>query len=168
MDTAASAGFSFQSSGQSSGNQGYAIPINEATSIANEIESGDTSSTVHIGATGFLGIEVASSSAQSGSGDFGGGFGGFSGNSTGDSGSGGTSTSGAVISQVITSSPAQEAGLAAGDVITSLGGQTVSSATALTNLIVQYHPGDKVTVGWTDSSGQSHTATVQLTSGPPQ
>ena len=169
VDTAASAGFSFQSSGQSSGNQGYAIPINEATSIANQIEAGDTSSTVHIGATGFLGIEVESSSAQSGSGDFGGGGGGFfGGNSTGGSGTGGTSTSGAVISEVITSSPAQEAGLASGDVITSLDGQTVSSPSALTNQIVQYHPGDKVTVGWTDSSGQSHTATVQLTSGPPQ
>ncbi len=31
-----------------------------------------------------------------------------------------------------------------------------------------YHPGDKVQIGWTDSSGQSHTATVQLSSGPPQ
>ena len=164
--TAGSAGYSFQSSGQTSGNQGYAIPINEATSIANEIEDGDTSSTVHIGATGFLGITVESSSAQSGSGDFGGGF--FGGNSTGGSNDGGTSTSGAVISEVITSSPAQEAGLASGDVITSLDGQTVSSPSALTNLMVQHHPGDKVTVGWTDSSGQSHTATVQLTSGPPQ
>ena len=88
VDTAASAGFSFQSSGQSSGNQGYAIPINEATSIASEIEAGDTSSTVHIGATGFLGIEVDASSAQSGSGDFGGGFGGFGGNSTGGNSTG--------------------------------------------------------------------------------
>jgi len=25
-----------------------------------------------------------------------------------------------------------------------------------------------VTIGWTDSSGQTHTATVQLSSGPPQ
>ena len=40
IDTAASAGFSFQSSGQSSGNQGYAIPINEAITIAKQIEAG--------------------------------------------------------------------------------------------------------------------------------
>ena len=40
IDTAASAGFSFQSSGQSSGNQGYAIPINEAITIAKQIELG--------------------------------------------------------------------------------------------------------------------------------
>jgi hypothetical protein len=25
-----------------------------------------------------------------------------------------------------------------------------------------------VSIGWTDSSGQTHTATVQLSSGPPQ
>jgi hypothetical protein len=31
-----------------------------------------------------------------------------------------------------------------------------------------YHPGDKVQVAWTDANGQTHTATVQLSSGPPQ
>jgi len=34
--------------------------------------------------------------------------------------------------------------------------------------MLSYHPGDKVTIGWTDASGQNHTATVQLSSGPPQ
>jgi S1-C subfamily serine protease len=167
VDTAASAGFSFQSSGQSSGNQGYAIPINEAITIANEIEAGDASSTVHIGATGFLGVEVAQGScSDSGSGSgfgFGSGFGGLGGSS-----GNGSTASGAAVCSVITSSPAQEAGLAEGDVITSLNNQAVSSPGALTNLLEPYHPGDKVTIGWSDSSGQSHTATVQLTSGPPQ
>ena len=65
IDTAASAGFSFQSSGQSSGNQGYAIPINEAITIAKEIEAGTSSSTVHIGATAFLGVEVAQGTCSS-------------------------------------------------------------------------------------------------------
>ena len=173
VDTAASAGFSFQSSGQSSGNQGYAIPINEAIAIASAIEAGDASSTVHIGATGFLGVEVAQGScSDSGSGSgsgfgFGGGFGGFGGSGGSGSGSGSTA-SGAAVCSVITSSPAQEAGLAEGDVITSLNNQNVASPSALTNLLEPYHPGDKVTIGWTDSSGQSHTASVQLTSGPPQ
>ena len=52
--------------------------------------------------------------------------------------------------------------------ITTLGGKSIDSANALTNAIAIYHPGDKVQVGWTDSSGQTHTATVQLSSGPPQ
>ena len=69
---------------------------------------------------------------------------------------------------MVTNGPAQEAGLAQGDVITSLGGKTIDSANALTNAMLTYHPGDKVTIGWTDSSGQTHTATVQLSSGPPQ
>ena len=69
---------------------------------------------------------------------------------------------------MVTNGPAQTAGVAQGDVITSLGGKTIGSANDLTSAIGAYHPGDKVTVGWTDSSGQTHTATVQLSSGPPQ
>ncbi len=38
MDTAASAGFSFESPDQSSGSEGFAIPINQAISIARQIE----------------------------------------------------------------------------------------------------------------------------------
>jgi S1-C subfamily serine protease len=167
IDTAASAGFSFQSSGQSSGNQGYAIPINEAIAIAKEIEAGSSSSTVHIGATAFLGVEVAQSTCGGNTGGgsgFGFGGGGFGGNS----GSGGSSSSGALICSVITSSPAQESGLADGDTITSLNGQAVTSPSALTNLLEPFHPGDKVTIGWTGTSGKTQTVSVQLSSGPPQ
>ena len=80
----------------------------------------------------------------------------------------GRRVSGAAVAGVVTNGPAQTAGLAQGDVITSLGGKTISSANDLTSAISAYHPGDKVTVGWTDNSGQTHTATVQLSSGPPQ
>jgi len=52
-------------------------------------------------------------------------------------------------------------------VITSLNGQTVSSAAALSGLMVGVHPGNHVTLGWTDASGQSHTATIDLGAGPP-
>ena len=71
IDTAASAGFSFQSNDQSSGNQGYAIPIDTALSLARAIEAGSGSSTVHIGETAFLGVEInaqGSSSGDSGNG----------------------------------------------------------------------------------------------------
>ena len=59
MDTAASAG----SSGTGGASQAYAIPIGTALSVARSIESGRASSTIHIGATGFLGIQVQDSSA---------------------------------------------------------------------------------------------------------
>jgi S1-C subfamily serine protease len=158
MDTAASEGFSFQSSGQSSGTQGFAIPINEALSIAKQIESGQGSSTVHVGSTAFLGILISGSSGQSGSSGFG--------SSSGSSGSSG-STSGVTIGEVVTGGTAQQAGLVAGDVITSLGGQTVDSASAISAALITHHAGDKIQIGWIDSSGQSHTATVTLASGPP-
>jgi S1-C subfamily serine protease len=153
IDTAASNGFSFQSSGS----QGYAIPINEALGVAHQIESGQGSSTVHVGATAFLGVEVSSGN-QSNSGN---GF------SFGSGGSGGSSASGASISDVLSGGPAAQAGLASGDVITSLDGQSVDSPTSLSAVLVPHHPGDKVQVGWVDSSGQPHTTTVDLGSGPP-
>ena len=169
VDTAASAGFSFQSNGQSGGNQGYAIPINTALSIAHQIESGNGSSTVHVGATAFLGVEISpnGSSNNGGNGGGGGGFGGFGGFG-GNSGNTGSSTNGAAVAGVVTNGPAQEAGLAQGDVITSLGGRSVTSANDLTSDMLTHHPGDKVSISWTDTSGQTHTTTVQLSSGPPQ
>jgi S1-C subfamily serine protease len=149
IDTAASSatGYQFQTQ-QSQATQAFAIPINEALSIARQIEASDASSTVHIGATGFLGVEVASAS-----------------NAAAD---GVQAGSGAEVAGVLSSSAAQSAGLVAGDVITSVGGQQVSSPSALQAAMEQYHPGDRVTIGWTDQSGQSQSATVTLATGPAQ
>lgn len=168
IDTAASAGFSFQSNNQSSGNQGYAIPINAALTIAKSIEAGNGSSTIHIGETAFLGVEISASGGSSSGSDGSSGDGGFGGFFGGNSGNTGSTASGASIATVVTNGPAQEAGLAEGDVITSFGGKSVNTANDLTTIISTYHPGDKVSVGWTDGSGQAHTGTVQLSSGPPQ
>jgi S1-C subfamily serine protease len=115
IDTAASDGFSFQPSGQSEGNQGFAIPINAAISIAKQIEAGTASSTIHIGATAFLGVDVAQGSCEGN----GFGFGPGGGNGAGP---------GALICSVVTSAPAQEAGLAPGDLITSFNNQTIDSS----------------------------------------
>src|SRR5207302_1093990 len=68
MNTAASSGTQFQSQSGQPAEQAYAIPIDKAESIAKQIEAGQGSSTVHIGATAFLGIETDGS----GSGDSGG------------------------------------------------------------------------------------------------
>jgi S1-C subfamily serine protease len=72
------------------------------------------------------------------------------------------------VAGVITGSPAEEAGLAAGDVITSVDGNAVDSAQALTSALEPYKPGDHLTIDWTDASGVAQTATVALSSGPPQ
>jgi S1-C subfamily serine protease len=178
MDTAASEneGFSFQT--QSGPNQGYAIPIDEAAALAKKIEAGSSSSTVHIGTTAFLGVEISAANTNQGSTTGYGpqnGYGG-PGTSNSTSGTGGTSstsnstsgstTSGVAIAGVASGTPAAQAGLAEGDVITALGGKTVTNADALSSLIGTYHPGDKVQVTWTDQSGQQHTATVTLANGP--
>ena len=180
MNTAASSGAQFQSESGQSAVQAYAIPIDNAESIAHQIENGQGSSTVHIGATAFLGIESGgSSSSGSGSGDSGGfgdgsGFGGFGdgsgfggfGQGDGSGSNGGSASSGATISGTLSGSPADNAGLTGGDTITSVAGQSVSSATDISQILVKYHPGDKISISWVDQSGQSHTATVTLANGP--
>ena len=61
MDTAASSGAGYQSI---SSTDAYAIPIARALTIAQEIEAGHASATVHIGGTAFLGVEVESPSSS--------------------------------------------------------------------------------------------------------
>jgi S1-C subfamily serine protease len=158
MNTAASTGTQFRSQSGQSATQAYAIPIDAAESIASHISDGQGSSTVHIGATAFLGIATSGSNSGSGSGGF--GFGGF-----GDQG-GSDTASGVTISGAVSGSPAASAGLTAGDTITSVGGHSVSSAADIQDVLVKYHPGDKVSVSWVDQAGQSHSATVTLASGP--
>ncbi|HEY3902970.1 MAG TPA: trypsin-like peptidase domain-containing protein [Streptosporangiaceae bacterium] len=144
INTAASS-HDFQFSGTQS-TQGFAIPINQATSIAKQINAGQASKTVHIGATGFVGVEVTSAGQSKAQGV--------------------PAGAGALIAGVISGSPAQQAGLVAGDVITSVNGQHVGSALTLQGVLQGHHPGDSVQVSWKTQSGQTHTGTIQLTTGP--
>jgi S1-C subfamily serine protease len=116
----------------------FAIPINHALSIAKQITAGQASATVHIGLPAFLGIAL-------------------SGNATG---------SGAVITGVASGTPAEAAGLTAGDTITAVNGTSVTSAESLTTVMRTHRPGDKVTVTWTDQAGAGHSAKVTLGTGP--
>jgi S1-C subfamily serine protease len=112
--------------------QGFAIPINEAMAIAGRIRSGASSPTVHIGPTAFLGVGVNDAPG------------------------------GAVVRQVIPGGPAAGAGISPDDVISSINGQPVNSATALTNILDQHHPGDGIDVGL-----RGRNANVTLAGGPP-
>jgi len=166
MDTAASTSgaepgaTSATSAAASSSTEAFSIPINEALSVAGQIAAGQSSATVHIGSTAFLGVAVASG-GQSGA------FGGQSGAFGGQSGEfGGQAATGAAVEGSLPGTAAAQAGLGAGDVITSLGGRAISSQSDLQSAVEAYHPGSKVSVSWTDSSGQAQTATVVLTAGP--
>jgi S1-C subfamily serine protease len=140
IDTAASESFSFSSAG----GDGYAIPINQAMNIVKQIEAGKSSSTVHVGPTAFLGVEISAANT--------GGF--------------GTTVTGATVAGVAPGSPADKDGLAIGDVITSVGGKAITSPTALSSAIAAHTPGDTVQVQWQDAQGASHSASVTLASGP--
>jgi len=145
INTAASSR-DFQISGNTQATQAFAIPINQALSIARQIDAGQSSSTVHIGATGFVGVEVSSSSQAQANGV--------------------PAGSGALIAGVISGGPAQRAGLVAGDVIITVDGRHISGPTTLQQTLQQHHPGDSVEISWKDQSGRIHTATIQLTTGP--
>jgi S1-C subfamily serine protease len=67
---------------------------------------------------------------------------------------------------VLPGGPAALAGLAAGDVITSVDGLSIASPTTLTTVLDQHHPGDKVSVTYLDQALQQHTATAVLAAGP--
>jgi S1-C subfamily serine protease len=150
IDTAASTGSTQLSAAQAT--QAFTIPINEALTIARQIEAGTSSATVHLGGTAFLGVQVGSSAGP--------GFGGF-----GGSGSG-SSSSGAAVIGVEQGSAVAAAGLTGGDTITSLAGHSITASDQIRSVLTQYHPGDKVSIVWTDQTGASHSATIVLGSGP--
>ena len=68
---------------------------------------------------------------------------------------------------MVSGSVAGQAGVVAGDTIVSLNGSSVNSPSDLSNLLEPLHPGDAVQLQWIDQSGQTHTASVTLGSGPP-
>jgi S1-C subfamily serine protease len=135
MDTAASQTYRLETSG----NQGFAIPIDSVRAIAGEIWQGHGSSTIHIGATAMLGVLVN-----------------------------GEGEEGVQVENVLSGSPAAAAGISTGDVITSVDGTGIDSPTALIGLMLQKHPGERVQVAWQTTAGTTQTATVTLTASPPQ
>ena len=117
---------------------GYAIPIDSALSVAKQIVAGDDTDEITIGLPAFLGVSLKST----------------------------TGSTGAVVEQVLEGTAAAATDLAEGDVITGVGGTTVSSREQLSAAIAEHAPGDRVQVTYTDTDGGSHTVTVTLTEGP--
>jgi len=130
-----------------SSNEGYAIAINSALSVVNQIRSGQGSSSIILGKAGFLGVEVRNlddaAAAQLGL----------------------NVSSGAFVSGILSGTPAAQAGLVRNSVITAIDGQKIDSADTLGPVLHGHKPGDRVQVTWVDQSG-THTATVQLIAGP--
>jgi S1-C subfamily serine protease len=121
MVTAASTGYGYRDTAAS---DAYAIPIAHALQLARAIVDGKASSTVHVGATAFVGVSVAN----------------------GDGG--------AAIADIVSNGPADDAGLQDGDVITAVNGRSVRSASSLTTVMLSLKPGAKVSVSYLDQAGQ--------------
>jgi len=124
---------------QAAGGKGFAIPSNTAVGIAQQIQDGEASPTIHLGPTAVLGVSVADANGQ---------------------------VAGAAVTGVLSGGPAERAGLTTGDVIRTVDDRAVDSSRALTTIIDTLRPGDEVQVVWVDRAGRSRAATVRLATGP--
>lgn len=122
------------------GGKGFAIPINRAMGIANQIQSRTPGGTVHIGAPAMLGIGVGTTQQSP--------------------------VGGVTVRDVLTGTPAEQAGLRRGDVLLTLDGVPLANATTLTAVLDRHYPGDIIDLVWQDRTGQQRTAKVTLAAGP--
>lgn len=140
--TAASSGYELQPGG----NVGFAVPMNRAMAVVHKIEKHQFSAAIHPGATAFLGVSVVAS----------------------DYVRAGAVASGALVLGVVPGSPAERAGLVAGDVITAVAATPISTPAVLTDALLARKPGATVGLSFVDRLGAAHRVTVTLVAGPPQ
>lgn len=117
--------------------QGFAITSADMLGVATDILNGTKTSTNQIGRHGALGIRIAATTAEEGG-------------------------AGVQVTDVVAGQAADKVGLQAGDTITAFAGESVTSATSLTTKLSTHDAGEKVALGWTDTNGVAHTATVTL------
>jgi len=72
------------------------------------------------------------------------------------------SAQGVLVAKVTTGGPADTAGIVAGDVILSVGGQSTPDSATLLTVVSKLHPGDKTQVQVQTSSGTKTTVTLTL------
>lgn len=134
----AAATYNFRLNGESTpGGQGFAIPINDAMSIVNQIRSGAASPEVHIGPSAILGVGV--NAVDEGDGP--------------------------PIQSVLRGGPAEVAGVRPGDTLLRIDGVPITSANALTSVLDQRYPGNNIEIAWRDRSGVERVARAVLGSG---
>lgn len=168
-------------------NIGFAIPINKALAVASKIIRGQVGKSIQIGSTGFMGVLVPAGRAsqssnpqqqrqrqlqqdESDSGfpvqpsspaclanDL----------TAGVPGPIAPVSSGALIIGELCGTPADRAGIIAGDVIVAVGKDKVSSPQQLTRVMLGFKPGDKVQVTWVDTHGTTHRTPLSLIQAPP-
>jgi S1-C subfamily serine protease len=139
--------------GSSEGGDGYAIPIATALDAAKQIEANPSSS-------------AQSGSGQSGSGQTG------SGQSQAPAGSAYLGVevqdgpTGAEVAGVVDGSPAAQAGVTAGDTLTSVAGQPVGSVADLASVMAQLAPGQAVDLTFAGPDGSTQSSSITLAAAP--
>ncbi|QYB01371.1 S1C family serine protease [Rhodococcus sp. USK10] len=116
----------------------YAVPIDTAMTIVDQVRAGTASATVHIGDTPLLGISVTDNAR------------------------------GAEVLWVSIGTPADDAGIEIGDVVTEFDGIPIRSSDDLSGLMIARHPGDAVEVRWLDEAGRARSTKIVLEKGPPR
>ncbi|BAH52204.1 S1C family serine protease [Rhodococcus opacus] len=116
----------------------YAVPIDTAMTIVDQVRAGAASATVHIGDTPLLGISVTDDAR------------------------------GAEVLWVSIGTPADDAGIEIGDVVTEFDGIPIRSSDDLSGLMISRHPGDAVDMRWLDETGRQRSTTIVLEKGPPR
>jgi S1-C subfamily serine protease len=119
--------------GSSTQNIGFAIPSQRIIFIANQIIA--TGKVQHTGRA-YLGIAPTDATGASANGSL------FFGQGGGNS----PSVSGALVAQISSGGPAAQAGVQQGDVITSVNGTTIASATDLLTALAHQKPGDTISL----------------------
>nr|WP_229683893.1 trypsin-like peptidase domain-containing protein [Nocardia camponoti] len=117
---------------------GYAVPIDTAMRIVEQIRSGTPTETVHIGPTATLGVQITDAQP-----------------------------SGARVDWAFHGQPAQAAGIVDGDTITAVDGQTITTARALTTAISKRKPAETIRIDLRGPDGNTRTVTVTLARGTP-
>jgi len=145
LDTAASVATRYRPAS----NAGFAIPIDSALAVVDQIRTGRPTETVQIGQPAFMGVQVQ-----------------FVGGSQDAGGYVTPASAGALITGLVSGAPAELAGMAVGDVIVSVDDKVVETPSSLTSILHAHRPGDRVVVGWVDQAGQQHSAALRLATGP--
>lgn len=116
----------------------YAVPIDTAMTIVDQVRAGTASATVHIGDTPLLGISVTDDAR------------------------------GAEVLWVSIGTPADDAGIEIGDIVTEFDGIPIRSSDDLSGLMIARHPGDAVELRWLDEAGSARSTKIVLEKGPPR
>ena len=155
MTTAASTSggyrFGFE---DSSGREAFAIPIDRALSVVDEIRGGKSTDSVHVGPRAILGVEIQQQLVTP------------NGRRLPLDDSTAVSDVGVKVSGVSEDGPAANAGIREGSVIVTVDGVAVTSADDVTLAMNKLSPDDEIEVTWIDESGNRRTRGRAARRGP--